>query len=500
MTGVDGSADRLRSRTTSAVAWTVVDSWSSRLLSLAVFAVLTRLLDPTDFGVVTMATVAVALLTVVVDAGFAKAIVQRPNLQRHEVDTLFWSSVALALLVYGALFVSAPALASAFGEPQLGPVLRVVGLTLVLSALSSAPAALLERDLDFRALALRRLAGNLVGGLVSLPMAFAGAGVWALVAQFVLSAAASSVVLWVRSPWRPHLRFSYRVLRETLPFSMGSLGVDLLLAFQANVDKALVGAFFDARVLGYYFVAQRAVGITLELATSVLGRVALSVFSRIQDDVARTNRVLRKLTFAAGAVAFPVFGLLAVLAADLLPVLVGHQWDASVPIFQAMAAGAAIAAVTYFDNSVLIAAGRPGKAFQLGVVQNVVGAGLLVAAAPLGPVAVALSRLLMRIVVWPVRMHLLHRYAGVVVGPYLEQVARPAVGLVVALPLAFGLRRWLDGAPDLLAAAAAGTVALLAYLAVTWWLAGTENRRAAASLVRDVRSRRRRTDREVVAA
>lgn len=489
-TGSPADTDGLRGRMVSAVAWTAVEKWSGRLLSFAVFALLTRLLDPANFGLFSLASAVVAVLSVFVDSGFSKAIVQRASLSRVDTSTTFWSSVVLSVVIYLLVLVTAVPLGTLLGDPALAPVLRVAGLVVPLSALSRTTAALLERELRFRPLAVRQLIGNVAGAAVAVPLALHGAGVWTLVGQVLVAALVSTVLLWLLTDWRPSWEFSRDSLRSMLSFGVHTLGIDLLAALQANLDKIVVGALFDARTLGYYFVAQRATGVVLELATSVLGRVSLSVMSRVQSDRERLNRALRQLTLASSVVALPTFAMLAVFADDLLPLLVGDGWSRSVPLFQVLTLSSALAAVMFFDVNALTAVGRPAVALRLSILLNVVGVGLVLLAAPLGTVAVAWSRSLRLLVLWPARLWALRRYAGIDVTRYVGLVGRVVVGLVPAVALALALARlpWgpAHGVAWTLAVAAVSTVV---YLASTWWVLGRADRAALRAFVASLRRR-----------
>lgn len=469
--------DGLRGRMVSAVAWTAVEKWSGRLLSFGVFALLTRVLDPANFGLFALASAVVAVLSVFVDSGFSKAIVQRPQISRVDTSTTFWASLVLSLAIYLLLLATAEPLAGLLGDPALAPVLRVAGIVIPVSALSRTTAALLERRLAFRTLAIRQLTANVAGAVAAVPLALLGAGVWTLVGQIVVSSVSATIMLWLLADWRPSFEMSRSSLRNLMAFGVHTLGIDLLASLQSNIDKFIVGAVFDARTLGYYFVAQRATGVVLELATSVLGRVSLSVMSRVQSDRARLNRTLRQLTLASSVVTLPTFAMLAIFADDFLPLVVGPGWSESVPVFQVLTLSSALAAMMFFDVNVLTAVGRPAVALRLSVLQNVLGVGLILLAAPLGPVAVAWSRSARLVLMSPLRLHAMQRHAGIDICHYLTHVLRALAGLVpaCALALAIAASSWASthGTPGSVLISA---LSIAVYLAVTWLLIGPANR------------------------
>ncbi|GAA1510629.1 O-antigen/teichoic acid export membrane protein [Agromyces terreus] len=471
--------DDLGSKAARSIGWILAERWSSRLITLAVFAILARLLEPGEFGLISLATAVLAVLQVFVDSGFSKALVQRRELAAKDASTAFWTSLVVATLLYAGLALAAGPIATALGEPQLAPVLRVMGLVLPISALSATPAALLEREFQFKSLSIRQSLGTVAGATVAIPVALLGGGVWALALQALLAAIAGVVVLWTASPWRPRLEYSTDSLSALWKIGSSIVGIELLDAVQANIDKILIGVFFTPTELGYYYLAQRIGSILIELVTSVIARISLTTFSRVQDDLPRLNRIFRQLTFAAAAVSFPLFAFVAVLGPQIVPLVFGPGWEASVPLMWILAPGWAFGAIMYFDRPVLLATGHARTALGLAVLQAVIGIVAVFVLVPFGVVGVAVSRL-SRILTWPIRLVLLHRYIGLQIWRYLGQIGRCILAIAPSIVLICLLQAssWASGA------AAAWVFALpvallggISYGALLWLIAGAENRK-----------------------
>jgi O-antigen/teichoic acid export membrane protein len=328
---------------------------------------------------------------------------------------------------------------------------------------------------------------------VAIPLALLGFGVWALVAQTVIGALCATIALWASTSWRPSLEFSWASLRGLWSVGGAILGIDLLDAIQANIDKLVVGAFFDPTTLGYYFLAQRVGTILIELVTSVMSRVSLTTFSRVQDDRQRVDRIFRQLTFAASAVSVPVFGLVAVFAEQIVNGVFGPGWEQAVPILWILAPGWALGAVMYFDRNVLIATEHTRAALILAVVQNAVSIVLVFVFIPFGVLGVAFSRLA-RFVTWPARLVVLHRLAGIAIGKYLLQIGRAiaAMSPFIVVCALLQLTPWAssDHALWTFALPLAG-LSLVGYAGVLWLIAGTESRALIARVITDVRRRGR---------
>ena len=230
-------------RAIRSVGWVALDKWGARLTSLVVFGILGRLLAPADFGVIALATVFIAFLSVLVDVGFSQALVQRENLDDAHTHTAFWISLGLGVGLGLALFLAATTAGALGSDSVLVPVLQVLSLALPLGALSSVPAALLTREFGFRALAIRRLVATAVGAVVAVWLAASGAGVWALVAQALATSAVGVLVLWRVTPWRPSRRFSRQAASDLMTFGVAVLGIEMIAQANAHVDKLLVGLF-----------------------------------------------------------------------------------------------------------------------------------------------------------------------------------------------------------------------------------------------------------------
>src|SRR5687767_10457402 len=181
----------LQGRVARGLTWTLLDTWGSQLLGLFIFVLLARLLTEIDFGLVTLAAVFVAFAQLLVDQGLGDAIVQRPQLTRRQLDTAFWASMVTGLLITVAAVVLAIPISILLGDRRLEPIIQVLSIIFVLTALSSIQMGLLRREMAFRSLAVRRLVAVALSGVVGVGMALAGFGAWALVGQQIVSAAVS---------------------------------------------------------------------------------------------------------------------------------------------------------------------------------------------------------------------------------------------------------------------------------------------------------------------
>lgn len=419
-----------------AAGWVALDKWVSRGVTLLTFAVLGHLLGPRPFGLVALATVVTSVMLLFVDLGFGKALIQRAHLDPEHADATFWTSMVIAALLAAVVAILAGPLSEMMGEPALTPVLRWLSLTLPLTTLQTTPSSLLERTFAYRQLTIRHLIGNVAGAVVGLACAFAGAGVWSLVAQTLSAAAIGSAVLWRLSDWHPRLRFSFGHARELWSFSWSVMGVETALLVNTQADRFIVGAVAGPTMLGYYTIGTRVESIAVEVITSVMATVSLPGFSRLQHDLRRVRSMFYAATRLSATVAIPVFAAMAVLAPLLIPMLFGNKWGASIKVMQIVMVLGMFQCVAYFDAMVLLAVGR--QRWTLGIVSgqalfNIVASLIAVRH---GLVAVAIAVTVRQYIFWPVRWLALKHGIGLSVPFYLRQWLD---ALLACIPLVAGM-------------------------------------------------------------
>ena len=432
--------ERLRPRVSRGLAWTVIDLWGSQAINLAAFVILTRLLLPDQFGLVALAAVFVAFAQLVVDQGLGDALIQRAKVTRSHIDTAFWAAMATgALLTVAGVTLAAP-IAALLDEPELAPILQVMSLTFVLAAMSSIQIALLRRELAFKRLAVRALVAAAAGGLVSVPMALAGAGAWALVGQQVTSAIVSVVTLWRVSPWRPRFHASRAEFRELFGFGANVVGSDALNFLGRNADNMLIGVFLGTTALGFYAVGYRILEVTQRILVNVARRIAFPAFARLQHDRDRMRRAYFRLTRATSAVILPGYVGLALVAPELTTTLFGARWAESGPVAAMLFLIGPVLTVQAFSGSLLNAAGHPEVVFRFRLITSVTNIVGFAIAVSYGILAVAAAYVVRGYLLLPLILVWMRRYADIPIADYLRQMHGTAAATFLMAAAVLGIK------------------------------------------------------------
>jgi PST family polysaccharide transporter len=411
----------LRAKVARGLAWSAMRIWGTQLSSLLVFVVLSRLLDPTAFGLVALAMVFTRLIQIFLDRGFSDALIQRVELDEGHLDTAFWIGIFFSgLLAVGGVLAS-DLVAALLREPEIAPIIRWLSLVFLFSGLNNVQKAILRREMAFRSLAIRSIVATIVGGVAGVTMALRGYGVWSLVGLELVTGLAGVIVLWQVSDWRPGRNVSKRHFDELFGFSLGVLGTKVVEFLNRRADHLLIGMFLGTTALGYYSVGLRIVLVIQRLLVGISTSVAFPAFSKLQSDPARMRRGFYSATQYTSVIALPAFLGVAAIAPELVVLVFGPQWEPSVPVMQALSLVGVIQSILLFNNSVIKSAGKPAWVFgiMLGTaILNLVGFAMVVHN---GILAVALVYVFVSYLLSPLSVIAVRRLLRIDLGVYLWQ-------------------------------------------------------------------------------
>ena len=402
----------LRTRMVRAVGWTAVQRWAVRAIGFASFVLLSRLLTPTDIGLVALALAITGSFGVFVDFGMSDFLVRSEKLDRLTNTSVFWVQVAVASSLAMLLAAIAHPLSVLIGTPELAPVLQVLPILLPIHAAAAVPSALLHRRLSFAALALRDVTAATLGGLVGVYMALSGAGVWSLVGQSLVHATGSLVAALLTSKWHPGLSFSPQAAATALRFGSPLLGVQLLQLVRDRADHFIIGIVLGPEALGIWTVATRLLGVLVEVTLSIVDAVALPLFARIRSDPSTFQRVHRTCVSYSVTLVVPALMLLCLTAPVLIPILFGTRWEPAIHLVQVLCVAYAVSGLAYLNRPTLVAHGRVWVELMLTGGSALLHVGLVLAASRGGLLPVAWAAVVESVILVAIGAYVLPRAVG----------------------------------------------------------------------------------------
>ena len=465
------SPSSLTHRAVGGMVWAAWGSGATAVLRVVVLVMLTRLLSPTDFGIVGAALIVIGFSLNFSQLGLGPAVVQRPNLEARHVSTAFFATTAFGLLVAAIVWLGAPLLAQFFRMPPLVPVVRVLALVFPIGGVSTVAENLIQRSLRFRLLANADVVGYGLGyGLVGVVLAFMGWGIWALVAGQLTQAVLRAAILLRASPPVLRPRPTWTSFTELMDYGVGQSAARLggLLANQA--DNLVVGRWLGAAALGTYSRAYQLMAVPTVVLGDVLDKVLFPTMARVQDDPRRlASAYLQGIAFV-GLVTLPAGVVAAVLAPDLVPVAFGKRWEALIPPFQVLALGMMFRTSYRMSDSLSRATGRVYRRAW----RQVLYAGLVFAGAWIGQfrgVTGVAAGVLAAVFLNYVLMAHLSLSVGRISWVRFVRAQLPALGLAILLgivTLAITVTTRRLGLPHLVGLLAGSAGALATALAAAW--------------------------------
>jgi teichuronic acid exporter len=345
------------------VFWIVWSRGGLQVVSLLSTTMLARLLTPSDYGVLALAGIWTGTVAMLAELGLGGAILQFPNLKRGELSACFWTTMAAAVLGYVAIFALAPSIAAWFNTPVLSPVLRVVALSFPLVALRTIPDSLLRKRLQFDRTSQIEVGATLFSTAVTLVLAWYGTGVWALVAGILVQSAVTTVILCSVVRWWPGFSVELGRLPAILKFSLNTLGARLAWSVYEQTDAIVLGKHSGGQVVGFYSMARFLATLPVIRISGLINSLAVPIMAEIQHDLpSMRGYFLRGLRLVA-SVTIPMCIGLALVADDLVRVVLSEKWLPALPLFKLLCAYAVIHSLAVLFPPVLLARYRAGYVF-----------------------------------------------------------------------------------------------------------------------------------------
>ncbi|MGL5561389.1 MAG: oligosaccharide flippase family protein, partial [Tannerellaceae bacterium] len=210
----------IKQQSIKGVIWSFIERFSVQGIQFIIGIIMARLLTPSDFGLVGMLAIFLAIAQSLIDSGFSNALIQKFDRNETDYSTVFYFNIVVGIVLYGVLYLVAPYIADFYNAPALTQLARVIGLNLFINSLAVVQRAKLTIIVDFKTQAKASLIGVFIGGGVGIILAYQGFGVWALAIQSVLSTSLNTLLLWVFSKWIPRSEFSMQSFNRL--FSFGS--------------------------------------------------------------------------------------------------------------------------------------------------------------------------------------------------------------------------------------------------------------------------------------
>lgn len=392
----------LKDKTVKGVVWSSIDRFTSQGISFVFSLLIARMLMPSDYGVIAMLGIFMAVSGCFIDSGFGTALVRKIDRTETDFSTVFYFNNVVAILFYGLLWLASPIIADFYDLPLLEDVTKVVGLNLIIGALGGIQNAKLSIAIDFKTRAKISVITTLFTGIVGLYLAYCGYGVWALVFQALSSNILRTILLWSYVKWKPQWLFSWKSFREMFSFGSKMLASGLLDTTYNNLYTIVIGKCFNSAALGVYSRADGLAQFPSSNITGVLQNVTFPVLSSIQNDEERLSIGYKKLLRLSAFIIFPLMVGLAAVADPFIRLVLTDKWEGTIYYLQILCFALMWYPIHAINLNLLMAKGRSDYFLKLEVIKKIQGVIILCITVPLGLVAMCYGRIVSSLIslVW----------------------------------------------------------------------------------------------------
>ena len=361
------------------------------LAQIGTLAVLARLIPPRDFGLVAMVTVGLELLVNFKDAGLSEATIQKKEINQNQVSTLFWLNVLVGTSLTIIMILMAPLLTWFYHEPKLNAITIVLSFTFIFDGLLIQHGALLNRQMQYKKLAIIEVIVRTLSKLIAILLALLGMGYWALVSMPLSLSFLRLILTWFVSKWIPSLPGKLRQVKDMITFGLHMTGINFTTFFKDQMDNILIGRFCGARLLGLYSKSYTIILMPVRSISWPIDSVMIPSLSVLQDTPLRYRSYFRKALETLTFFGQPITVFMFVAATEIILVLLGNQWRGAIPIFQILSLFGLCEITPTGHYLILTSLGKTARLFRWEIFKNVIQSLALIVGLHWGVMGIAIS-------------------------------------------------------------------------------------------------------------
>lgn len=356
----------LRKKAFSSIRWAALSSSVKVVVQLSQLVILSRLLTPADFGLISIAVAIMAFLQIFADAGVSNAIIHFQEISNEQLSSLYWLNVSIGVLLAITLVGASSYVADWYRQPELINLLYIAAFTLVTNSLGQQLRVSAQKNLLFAPLVKIELSAVISGFLLSLFLAWYGLGVYSIALGTLLTAVIYCLFAWIflAKGWRPELRLKLFEIKKFLKYGCYMIGNNLVSTVNGQIDILIGGRVFGANQMGLYNVP-KSLMLNVQMAINpIITQVGLPVMALAQNDKNRLKNIYLQTIRITSSINFPIYLGIAFYSSEIVHLVLGEKWQESVPLIQIFAIWGLVRSVGNPVGSLLLGIGRADMLFK----------------------------------------------------------------------------------------------------------------------------------------
>lgn len=371
--------------------WRFAERCGAQFVTLVVSIVLARILTPSDFGTVSLVMVFTTIMQVFVDSGLGTALIQKKDADDLDFSSVFYFNFVVCLILYLGMFVAAPYIAKFYNDFSLTAIIRVISLTIVISGIKGIQQSYVSRNMLFKRFFFATLGGTVFSAFLGIAMAYAGYGVWSIVAQQLSNTAIDTLILWITVKWRPKKMFSWERLRGLLSYGWKLLVSSLLDTVYNNLRNLIIGKVYTSADLAYYNQGDKFPKVVVTNINTSIDSVLLPSMSEEQDHANRVKSMTRRAIKTSTYIMAPLMMGLLFCAEPIVKLLLTDKWLPCVPYLRIFCFTYLFWPIHTANLNAVKAMGRSDLFLRLEIIKKAIGLILLLLTMRISVMAMAYS-------------------------------------------------------------------------------------------------------------
>ena len=355
-----------------------IGRYSYFLIQFIILAVLSRLLTPEEFGVVSIINVFLIFFNMLVDMGIGPALIQNKTLNKKQIDGVYSFTIILSIVIAIIFAFMSKPIANFYDNPKLIGVSLAMSIALLTTGMNMVPQAILAKQKRFLEINIAQVVSSLIAGTVAIFLAYIGFSYYALVMNTILKNFIMFVMMFTKSRLRITKEIRKSSLLELYTFSKNQFLFNIMNYFSRNLDHLLIGKFISLKQLGYYDKAYTLSLYPNQILTSVITPVVQPVLSEYEEQktvIKDTYVTLSKLLALMG---MPLTVFLVLSAEEVILILFGSQWTGSIPTFQILALSIWIQMILSSTGSIFQSSNRTDLMLLSGILSTILNVASIV--------------------------------------------------------------------------------------------------------------------------
>lgn len=313
-----------------------MDTLVNGVVLFVVGLILARLLSPTDYGIVGLITVFLAVSQAIMDSGLSSALIRKKNCTEIDYNTMFYTNIVFGLITFIGLYFASGPISRFYDKPELSLLTKIMAINLIINSFGLIERTILTKNLNFRTQAKISVLSSLFGGVVAIVFAYYGFGYWSLAVKTLLENFGRVVLYRYHSSWKPKLQYSIESFKDMFGFGVKLLASSLINTIYNNIYKVVIGKSFSITELGFYSRAEQFNNLPSTNITSAVQRVSYPVLASMSDNQERFRAGYRKMIkLTCYLTSLAMFGLM-ICSKEVVLLLIGQKWAPSIPFLQVM--------------------------------------------------------------------------------------------------------------------------------------------------------------------